>query len=141
MSRFILDLPEMDAQHSYLYSLFDAVESSANVLDPAGTASLLDEIERYLAFHFESEELFMRRYAFPGFAAHQTDHEAAGARFVRFQNDFADGKLNPGALKIFLTGWLMEHSEKSDAEYAEWIIRKRNEVWKPAARSETSPLL
>jgi hemerythrin-like metal-binding protein len=127
-SRCILGLPEMDAQHAYLYSLFDKIEIVFRVSNRAMAAMLLEEIERYLLFHFESEELLMRRYAFPGFAGHQSDHEAAGDRLVLFQNDFEADVLNPSALRIFLTGWLMEHSVQSDTAYVDWVNKMRGRI-------------
>lgn len=126
--RYMLGLPEMDTQHAYLYSLFDKIEMVFRVSNRAMAAMLLEEIERYLLFHFESEELLMRRYSFPGFAGHQSDHEAAGDRLVLFQNDFEADVLNPGALRIFLTGWLLEHSAQSDSAYVEWIKKMRSEI-------------
>jgi hemerythrin len=126
--RHCLGLPEMDEQHNYLYSLFDRIEKSPQVADKTATKALLEEIERYVLFHFASEEQLMRLYGFPGFAVHQSDHETAGAKLVQFMDDFDAGRLNPGALRIFLTGWLMEHSKLSDSEYVAWVKKKRDEV-------------
>ncbi len=126
--RYSLGLPEMDEQHTYLYSLFDRLEQSDKVTNRQSTSLLLTEIERYLLFHFESEEQLMRRYGFAGFSQHQSDHETAGAKLVRFMNDFDNGRLNPAALRIFLTGWLMEHSRISDSAYAEWVKECRQKL-------------
>jgi hemerythrin len=126
--RHILGLPEMDEQHNYLYSLFDRIEKAPQVSNQKAAKALLEEIERYVLFHFASEEQLMRLYGFPGFAAHQSDHESAGAKLVQFMDDFAAGRLNPGALRIFLTGWLMEHSRISDSEYVTWVKKRRDEV-------------
>ena len=126
--RYILAFPEMDEQHRYLYSLFDALENETQVTDPCRTASLLKELERYLNFHFTCEEHLMRLYNAPDFAVHQSDHEAAAARFIRFTDDFEQGRLNPAALKIFLTGWLMEHSQAIDSGYVEWISELRKNL-------------
>jgi hemerythrin len=126
-SRHLLHIPEMDTQHEYLYSLFDSIEPTFAV-GPAGArraVSLLDEIERYLLFHFSSEEHFMRMYGFPGFAVHQSDHEQAGMKVAQFLEAFSKGALNPAAFRIFLTGWLMEHSASEDENYAAWIKVKR----------------
>ena len=123
--RHILDLPEMDAQHTYLYTLYDLIEDSIAVTNQAVMRSILKEIERYLLFHFQSEEFLMRSYAFAGFAVHQSDHEAAGTKLVQFLDDFDAGKLNPAALKIFLTGWLMEHSKTADEDYSRYIKQMR----------------
>jgi hemerythrin len=123
--RHILGLPEMDTQHEYLYSLFDRIEA---VGQQERMKALLAEIERYLLFHFECEERLMRMYEFPGFGVHQSDHEQAGKRLVAFLDDFDNNRLNPAALRIFLTGWLMEHSRISDSEYVKMVIGERKKM-------------
>ncbi len=124
-------LPEMDVQHRYLLMLFDRIEQSFTVTSRASLAALLPEIEGYLHFHFASEEHLMRHYRFPGFPGHQTDHEAAAARFVRFLEDFEANRLNPGALRIFLRGWLLDHGATADREYATWIADARKKIFEP----------
>lgn len=123
--RYLLEFPEMDAQHKYLYGLFDLIEVSTEVTDVVFMKLILEEIERYLNFHFTSEENLIRTYEAPGFAVHQSDHEQMAAKFISFMNDFDAGQLNPAALKIFLTGWLMEHSELSDSQYVKHILDRR----------------
>jgi hemerythrin len=123
-------LPEMDEQHRYLLKLFDRIEQSFTVTRQAALAALLPEIEGYLHFHFASEEHLMRHYRFPGFPPHQSDHEAAAARFVRFLDDFEANRLNPGALRIFLRGWLLDHGATADREYAAWIAACRENFFK-----------
>ena len=127
INRFIINLPEMDMQHDYLYTLFDLLGSPPYTSDRNTLKRLLTEIEQYVLFHFSSEEHLMRMYEFPGFAAHQSDHEQAEARLARFLDDFESGTLNPAALRIFLSGWLLEHSRISDTEYAAWVKNKRSE--------------
>jgi hemerythrin len=123
--RYVLGLADMDTQHEYLYSLFDRIEEKTTVTDAAALKPLLVEIERYVLFHFASEEHLMRAYNAPSFSVHQTDHEQAGAKLVQFLDDFDAGRLNPAALRIWLTGWLMEHSKLSDSEYARWVKAER----------------
>lgn len=120
--RYHLGFPEMDIQHQYLYRLFDSLETfQGSSLEP-----LLREIELYVNFHFTSEENLMRLYEYPGFASHQTDHEYAAAKLVSFMENSGDGKQNPAQLRIFLTGWLMEHSKTADADYVSWIEKRRS---------------
>lgn len=126
MGRYHLGFEEMDVQHEYLYYLFDRLENDTKVTDPVTTRAILFEIERYLNFHFTSEEHLIRLYDAPGFAEHQSDHERAASKFISFMDDFDAGNLNPAALKIFLTGWLMEHSELSDSQYVKHIAEKRS---------------
>jgi len=126
--RYILEFAEMDVQHDYLYRLFDSIEQSTEVTDISSMKNILREIERYLNFHFTSEEHLMRTYETPGYAEHQSDHENMASQFIRYLNDFDAAQLNPAAVKIFLTGWLMEHSESIDSQYVKHIkeIRSRN---------------
>lgn len=126
--RYILEFAEMDVQHDYLYRLFDSIEQSTEVTESLVMKKILKEIERYLNFHFTSEEHLMRIYEIPGFAEHQSDHENMASQFIRYLNDFDVGQLNPAAVKIFLTGWLMEHSESIDSQYVNYIkeIRSKN---------------
>ncbi len=123
--RYILGFPEMDVQHEYCYSLFDAIETTAASGDKDRITKLLHEIEIYLMFHFECEEHLMRMYGAPGFAVHQSDHERVGHKLVEFLDDFEAGRLNSAAMRIFFTGWLMEHSLLSDSEYVAWIKQRR----------------
>lgn len=138
-NRYVLGFPEMDEQHKYLYFLFDRIENSSVVTDQATMKELLGEIDGYLLFHFTSEEHLMRLYNVPGFAGHQSDHEAMAARLIKFMDDFETGRLNPAALKIFLTGWLMEHSEFLDREYVSYIkkIRESSRWFRPEHKNES----
>ncbi len=123
--RHILGFPEMDVQHDYCYRLFAMIVPSATGGGGPVFGTLLREIESYLLFHFESEEHLMRMYEYPGFAIHQSDHEQACRRLVRFLDDYEGGTLNPAALSIFLQGWLMEHSSAADSGYVKWIMERR----------------
>ncbi len=123
-----LGLPEMDEQHFYLYRVFDLLPQENRVGNREMTESVLKEIERYLNFHFTSEEHLMRMYDFPGFAAHQSDHELAALRLVSYMDDFEAGKLNPKALRSFLFSWLYEHSIDSDTIYVKWVEKVRKEL-------------
>lgn len=127
-NRYILGFSEMDIQHQYLYTLFDLIEESGEVTDNNKMDLILKEIERYLNYHFTCEEHLMRLYDAPDFALHQSDHEAAALKFIGFLDDFERNSLNPFALRIFLTGWLMEHSKVSDSKYVQWIHKKRSVV-------------
>jgi hemerythrin len=126
--RFTLDFPEMDAQHDYLYDLFDMIEPSSAVVNHAATKALLAEIERSIMFHFSCEERLMRTYNFPNFAVHQSDHERAEARLLEFIEDLGSNKLNPSALRKFLANWLWEHSSAGDVEYVAWVKKRRKEA-------------
>jgi hemerythrin len=135
--RCVLGFPEMDSQHDYCYRLFDAILPVAGSGDRRKLGALLGELDLYLIYHFESEERLMRIYEYPGFAAHQADHESAGNRFVRFLDEFERGALNAAALHTFLTNWLMEHCLNGDTGYVAWIRERRGErIGHGAARPE-----
>jgi hemerythrin-like metal-binding protein len=115
----------MDTQHDYLYRLFDHLTKEQS---PAAMKALLDEIEGMLDFHFTSEEHLIRHYKVPGFAVHQADHEQAAAAFLNGMADFDRNQLNPARLQATLTGWLSEHAQSADQQYAEIILKRRTEA-------------
>lgn len=125
--RYQIGFPEMDAQHDYCYELFDAIEPVFTSGDAEKLRKLMHEIERYVMFHCECEEHLMRMYDTPGFAVHQSDHERMQQKLVQFLDDYETGNMQPAAMRIFLTGWLMEHSRISDSEYVQWIRVRRKE--------------
>jgi hemerythrin len=127
-NRYVLNFPEMDEQHRYLYELFDDIEPIARSGDASALKKLLAEIEHYLLYHFSCEEHLMRMYNFPGFAVHQSDHEQVGNRYVEFMDAYDAGIFNPAAAHSFLAGWLSEHSWISDAQYVDWIQNYRDEL-------------
>lgn len=129
--RYILGFPEMDVQHDYCYVLFDAIVPVFSSGDTTAQEALLREIERYVLFHCECEEHLMRMYDTPGFAVHQSDHERMQQKLLGFLDDYEAGKLQPAAVRIALTGWLMEHSRYSDSEYVDWITKKRASFFSP----------
>ncbi len=123
--RPILGIPEMDAQHDYLYTLFDRL-----VMDISHDemALLLDEIAGYLDFHITSEEHLIRHYKVPQFSLHQSDHELAAQSFLKHMDAFEHGTMNPARLRNSMLGWLSEHSETSDMQYADFIKKIRKEL-------------
>jgi hemerythrin len=118
----LLGIPEMDAQHEYLYRLFDKLTDE---LSHAEMQKLLDDIARYLDFHITTEEHFIRMYNVPGIAEHKADHELAAQSFLKYVDDFENGNLNPARLQKSMVGWLYEHSLGSDMDYAEFVKQLR----------------
>jgi len=132
--RFILELPDMDEQHRYLYELFDMLGTSETVLNINATRILLAEIERFIMFHFFCEEKLMRIYNVSSFAVHQSDHEKIANKIIEFQDEFDAGKLNPYRMHIILGSWLMEHSRLVDSEYVP-VIKQQREIVKKGTSS------
>jgi len=118
----VLGIPEMDAQHDYLYMLFDRLIEDQTQDE---MADLLDEIAGYLDFHLTSEEHFIRHYKVPGFAVHKSDHELAAQSFLKYVDDFERGSLHPARLRNSMVGWLDEHSRGADMEYADFVRELR----------------
>jgi len=128
VDRHILDFPETDEQHRYLYDLFALLGDNSHVVNTPGTKALLAEIERYILYHFSCEDRLMRTYGFPGAAVHTSDHERVEEKLVQFMDNFEAGNLNPDYMRRFMTHWLSEHGKMADAEYVAWITQRRSAV-------------
>ncbi len=117
-----LGIPEMDAQHDYLYRLFDRLTEP---LSHDRMEALMDEIAAYLDFHITSEEHLIRLYKCPGLSVHQSDHQQAAQTFLQYADDFERGEFNPARLHKAMTGWLYEHTLDADMKYADVIKEAR----------------
>lgn len=121
--KFSVHITQFDAEHKKLIRILNSliqavVEKRANeVLSP-----LLDQLIVYTETHFASEESAMRKYSFPGFEEHRTEHENFKMKVLAFQKDFRTGKalLSISVLK-FLYEWLLFHIQGADAQYSDFF--------------------
>ena len=118
-----LGIPEMDAQHDYLYQLFEQLRQP---LSHDAMAALLEEIAGYFDFHITSEEHLIRLYKVPGLAEHRSGHEQAAHTLIQYMDDFERGNdFNPMRLYKALAGWLYEHTLDADMKYAAFLKELR----------------
>ena len=117
----------MDVEHRLQVSLVNAIEElvrQGSDRDLVGrTAAQLAE---FTQAHFQSEEMMMRLYAYPGHEAHALEHARLVEQIGGVRHRLASAEPGaPLAAIQELRSWLADHIKSMDQAFALWCARKR----------------
>lgn len=117
-----LGVPAIDAEHEAQLRLLGEIETAVAAGDPERVRDRLATFVTWLDAHFLSEQLLMRGHAYPGYAAHVQDHEAAIGMMheLRARLDAGNDDLQPEVLEA-LRRWLVGHVTTADRAFAEFL--------------------
>ncbi len=106
----------VDEQHQSLFSTINALNNA--MLIGQGEILLektLQSLKDYTTIHFDTEEQFMLRHQYPGYANHKQQHEALKAKVLEFEHQHQQdlGQLTR-EVSHFLTDWLIHHIKDED---------------------------
>jgi hemerythrin len=108
-------------QHHHLFEIVDAIEHTIAFGPDSSIDLLLDHLMRYLESHFAAEEGFMRAQGFADLEHHHVEHERCREQLRTL---LATARTDESALRFtltFLRGWLGDHEEQYDREYASLV--------------------
>jgi hemerythrin len=117
---------EIDRQHKQLVSILNQLLGMEGVTVESETISdTLTRMTDYADYHFNSEEGYMQKYAYPDYETHRLEHIA----FMRKTAEFSMGtmvykKTIPADLLEYLKNWLIEHILVSDMKYKQFFNEK-----------------
>lgn len=80
---------------------------------------------KYAAFHFQSEELLMGLYVYPGLAAQKAEHARIVQELDRRLSEYRNGQGNSLGMLVFLMKWFINHTTLEDKKLGEFISRQR----------------
>lgn len=83
----------------------------------------IQNFEEYLLEHFSSEEEYMLRIGYPGFAQHQQEHQNFLKKLDRHKAGLCscDG-LRPTEVMKILVNWLHDHLLGKDQKYSQFAM-------------------
>jgi hemerythrin len=111
--------PLIDAEHRLLVMLFRKLDVAIKLKLPGITiARIVVEAQRFVEFHFISEENLMVETEYPGLDAHRAVHRNLLAEFKKMTADLAVHREYPEDLLYFLVSWLIEHIANEDQKAA-----------------------
>ncbi len=120
---YSVNIRAFDDQHHHLFDLLnqlhDAMKAgkSNTVLGP-----ILQELVRYTATHFESEESIMQQHRYPMLSEHRKQHQELAAQVADFERKYQAGTVLLGLpLMEFLRSWLTHHIFESDRRYSGYL--------------------
>ena len=123
---YSVNVKEIDEQHKKLISMINEIHDAMKVgRGKMATSLILKETIDYAATHFATEEKYMSRFEFPGYAQHKAEHDAFSVKALDFQQKYNQGRV---ALSFevmeFLEDWLLKHILGTDKQYAPLLNMK-----------------
>ncbi len=121
-----VNIEAIDKQHSDIAVIINKVHSDFKAGNRAPIIDhlklLIDEIEK----HFETEEVYMKQYHFPGYISHKLEHDRFYNQWVtRFEKIRSDNKTMVDMEQIDgLKRWFFNHLQLSDKKVGEFLNSK-----------------
>jgi hemerythrin len=109
---------EMDDQHKVLIDKINKLVVDLND-DSPNAYSDFQELAGYVVKHFEDEEAFTDKCAYPGLDTHKVIHKQLLEKVGSFDSSIKDGSVDKFALMNFLKMWLCSHIMGIDMKYGE----------------------
>jgi len=114
-------IQEIDEQHEHLARLVDRLSTALkDGLDSETTLAGVNEVIRYAAFHFATEERLMEQHQLADLARHRVEHRRLlhDIRHLRVDGDLASVSL----ILRFLQEWLLRHVDGLDRQLGQALI-------------------
>jgi hemerythrin-like metal-binding protein len=109
----------MDGHHKRLVQMINELHAALrNRQGMAASTALLKQLNQYVVYHFNAEEVLMERAKYPGLAEHREIHHKFLAAATELERRWIAGdKAVPVELMRVLQEWLVAHIMKVDKKY------------------------
>jgi len=119
---FLLNIDVIDNQHKKFFELFDLILALNKSKDAVKLSSVINELQDYARYHFETEETLMQNADSESFELHIIQHQF----FINKINEFtiAQNYNNPvltTQIVVFMRKWLLMHITETDKKYVESV--------------------
>ena len=115
---------EIDYQHQCLVRLINVIHiANEEGKKVAEFEDILDTLVNYTVAHFNFEEDLMEKANYPGYHAHIPLHKDFLQGVGDFLVDFKAGRATVEELLKILKDWLVNHIQKSDMDYKDYLIK------------------
>ena len=128
-STYMLDIEIIDTQHMKFFLLFDKIQMlNKNPDSYSEISEVLNELEKYTHYHFNTEEALMRKAQTTDYDQHIAQHKV----FIEKINDFkiAFNYQNSILLEQMITffrKWFLMHISEIDRKYVEPVKKYLSE--------------
>ncbi len=123
--QFSVHIAAIDEEHKHLFDLLNIVNSA--IVYGKGKEILeyaLTELIIYTELHFQHEEAAMEKYGYPGLAMHRIEHKHLIDQVHGYIKKYHDGILGVTEFTIFIKGWLINHIERDDLHFGNYLLGK-----------------
>ncbi len=118
-----VSIPSIDGEHKKLIGLInDFYNGIATKSSREQLITMVAGLKNYTAYHFSTEENYMRQHDFPGLADHKAQHDSFVAKVNDFSERLEDGRFVV-SLEItnFIKDWITGHIMGTDKKYSAFL--------------------
>ncbi|MBF0301265.1 MAG: hemerythrin family protein [Oligoflexia bacterium] len=131
LAKYQIGLPLIDEQHArFMQIIEDAVKKISAQKNSKDIAvfDLVQDLKQYSTVHFLYEENQMKKHNWPELATHKQLHEIFKKKVLEFSTLINSSSLmnagKPKELAIFLKEWFLNHIQRDDRKFAEFVQQK-----------------
>ncbi|BCS88615.1 bacteriohemerythrin [Pseudodesulfovibrio sediminis] len=123
----MINIPEIDDQHRNLFAILNKMHAATSEgMEQSAIVEIFNDLIRYTVEHFETEEIQMKQYDYPKYAAHKKEHDDLTNQAIELQKLFYDGSATVTfELLDFLHQWLNDHTMGTDTEMGEFLCEQQ----------------
>lgn len=122
-------IDEMDREHALELQIVRAIQQALASDDRSELPQLLEQLEDFTNAHFLAEQLLMRLHAYPGFEAHQREHDDLMEELNQLgQELLSENSAKSAQLAEDLERWLITHIQSEDQALAEYLKTRESEA-------------
>lgn len=120
----------IDSQHREMFRAFNSLLREPGRPDsvvPGEIPWMIGFLEDYVVNHFGMEELYMRRYNYPGYAEHKNEHNRFIDKFYDLRDEIDAEGISPAAaekIAVAVGEWLRAHIGSTDRELGKFLKEK-----------------
>ncbi|MCP5420998.1 MAG: hemerythrin family protein [Gammaproteobacteria bacterium] len=113
----------IDAEHEMQLGMLEELQHAiAKGRRKSKIEGLLTQLICFTMSHHQSEQLLMRLYAFPGYAAHSDEHQQLIERLKKLRRQFRnDEVILTAAWGETVEEWLLDHIRGADAVLGKYL--------------------
>lgn len=112
----------MDKEHAVEMQMVRALQKAIRDGDGGAVDELFEQLRSFTAAHFMSEQLLMRLHAYPGYQAHQQEHDDLMERLGEIRQSLEGGELASADQAVArLEDWLHTHIHSEDEALAAFL--------------------
>lgn len=122
-------IDEMDREHALELQIVRAIQQALASGDRSELPQLLEQLEDFTNAHFLAEQLLMRLHSYPGFEAHQREHDDLMEELKELgQKLMAEDSARSAEMAENLERWLITHIQSEDQALAEYLKSRESEA-------------
>ena len=121
----VLGISVIDNQHQKLISLINILyeEIEKETITVYSVKKAIDELFKYAAIHFITEEAYFKKFGYKETAEHIEEHKYFLKSAENLRASYKPGKVDIAVdILNFAVDWYLEHIKKTDRKYAQFFI-------------------